>query len=146
MPGIISHLFRNSNPEIFQSRILHFYSSLSARPSNGYPAALGSEQEANMNRPIFEFDPGKSDSNKAKHGIDFVEAQALWKSPWLERPAKAAKEQRYLEIGTISGEHWTAIVTYVGAIIRIISVRKSNPDEIAEYARAKEKARPEKKS
>jgi len=25
----------------------------------------------------FEFDPRKSESNKAKHGIDFVEAQAL---------------------------------------------------------------------
>lgn len=26
----------------------------------------------------FEFDPAKSTANKAKHGIDFVEAQALW--------------------------------------------------------------------
>ena len=27
----------------------------------------------------FEFDPEKSAGNKAKHGIDFEEAQALWK-------------------------------------------------------------------
>lgn len=93
----------------------------------------------------FEFDQGKSDINKAKHGIDFIEAQALWKSPWLERPAKDANEKRYLEIGTINGEHWTAIVTYRGAKIRIISARKSNPEEIAEYARAKEKARSQEK-
>ena len=26
----------------------------------------------------FEFDPEKSASNKDKHGIDFIEAQALW--------------------------------------------------------------------
>lgn len=26
----------------------------------------------------FEFDERKSAANKAKHGIDFVEAQALW--------------------------------------------------------------------
>jgi len=26
----------------------------------------------------FEFDPQKSAVNKDKHGIDFVEAQALW--------------------------------------------------------------------
>ena len=26
----------------------------------------------------FEFDPAKSAANKDKHGIDFVEAQALW--------------------------------------------------------------------
>ena len=28
---------------------------------------------------MFEFDPAKSALNKDKHGIDFVEAQALWK-------------------------------------------------------------------
>jgi len=27
----------------------------------------------------FEFDPWKSENNKPKHGIDFVEAKALWK-------------------------------------------------------------------
>ncbi len=26
----------------------------------------------------FEYDPHKSESNHAKHGIDFDEAQALW--------------------------------------------------------------------
>jgi len=31
----------------------------------------------------FEFDPEKSVRNKAKHGIDFQEAQALWKDPDL---------------------------------------------------------------
>lgn len=28
--------------------------------------------------PAFEFDAAKSDANRAKHGIDFVAAQALW--------------------------------------------------------------------
>jgi uncharacterized DUF497 family protein len=88
-----------------------------------------------MSRVIFEFDPGKSEINKAKHGINFVEAQALWGSPRLELPAKEAKEKRYLEIGRIAGEYWTAIVTYRGSVIRLISVRKSNAEEIAEYAR-----------
>lgn len=26
----------------------------------------------------FEFDPAKSEANKAKHGIDFVATQELW--------------------------------------------------------------------
>jgi len=92
------------------------------------------------NRPRFEFDPGKSQINKAKHGLDFVEAQRLWDSPRLILNAKEAKEKRYLEIGRISSEYWTAVVTYVGATIRLISVRKSNAEEIAEYVRV-EKAR-----
>ena len=27
---------------------------------------------------IFEYDPKKSEANKAKHGIDFEETKALW--------------------------------------------------------------------
>jgi uncharacterized DUF497 family protein len=83
----------------------------------------------------FEFDPGKSASNKAKHGIDFLEAQALWKSKHVLLGAKTALEKRYLVIGTIGSEHWSAIITYRGAAIRIISVRKSTGVEIETYAK-----------
>ena len=31
----------------------------------------------------FEFDPAKSETNRTKHGIDFVEAQDLWHDPML---------------------------------------------------------------
>ena len=47
----------------------------------------------------FEFDRWKSESNRAKHGIDFVEAQALWKSKHALIGAKDALEKRYLVIG-----------------------------------------------
>jgi uncharacterized DUF497 family protein len=65
----------------------------------------------------FEFDPWKSENNKAKQGIDFVEAQALWKSKIVLLPAKDAKdalEKRYMVIGTIGSDHWSAIITYRG--------------------------------
>jgi len=81
----------------------------------------------------FEFDPRKSEINKAKHGIDFVEAQELWKSRIVLLGAKEALEKRYMAIGTIEREHWSAIITYRGATIRIISVRKSTPLEIETY-------------
>jgi uncharacterized DUF497 family protein len=81
----------------------------------------------------FEFNPRKSESNKAKHGIDFVEAQALWKSRHVRLDAKESLEKRYMVIGTIEAELWSAIITYRGAIIRIISVRKSTPVEIDTY-------------
>jgi uncharacterized protein len=83
----------------------------------------------------FEFDPGKSDSNKAKHGIDFVETQALWKSKHVLLGAKDALEKRYMIIGTIERERWSAIIIYRGAKIRIISVRRSTPSEIDTYER-----------
>jgi uncharacterized protein len=81
----------------------------------------------------FEFDPQKSAINKAKHGIDFIEARALWKSKHVRLGAKDALEKRYMILGKIHREHWSAIITYRGATIRIISVRKSTPTEIATY-------------
>ena len=79
----------------------------------------------------FEFDPRKSEHNKAKHGIDFIAAQALWKPKRVVVGAKDISEKRYLVIGTIGSEHWSAITTYRGARIRIIG--RSTPVEIETY-------------
>ena len=82
----------------------------------------------------FEFDPRKSAANKKKHGIDFIEAQALWDDPdLLEIPAKTSDEPRYLIVGVISQKHWSGIITYRNDKIRIISVRRSRPEEVQLY-------------
>jgi uncharacterized protein len=82
----------------------------------------------------FEFDAAKSESNRAKHGIDFVDAQSLWNDPMLlEIPAKTEDEARYLVIGQIEGMHWSAVITYRGANIRLISVRRARTEEAALY-------------
>jgi uncharacterized DUF497 family protein len=83
----------------------------------------------------FEFDEEKSRSNKAKHGIDFVEAQALWGDSMLvEVPARTEDELRFLVVGTIDGgQFWSAVITYRGEKVRVISVRRSRPEEVAIY-------------
>ena len=82
----------------------------------------------------FEFDLEKSTANKAKHDIDFVEAQALWNDPDLvEIPARTSDEPRFLLIGLIGEKHWSAIVTYRGELVRLISVRRSRSEEIEIY-------------
>ena len=82
----------------------------------------------------FEYDERKSDSNRLKHGIDFVEAQALWNDPYLiEIPAITTDEERFLIIGKIEGKHWSAVVTPRDGNIRIISVRRSRVEEVAIY-------------
>ncbi len=86
---------------------------------------------------MLEYDEAKSQSNKAKHGISFVEAQALWDDPdLLEIPAKTVDEPRYLVIGQIGGKHWSAVVTYRGSNIRIISVRRARGKEVELYESA----------
>jgi uncharacterized DUF497 family protein len=82
----------------------------------------------------FEFDLGKSDMNKRNHGIDFYEAQALWDDPDLiEIPARTTNESRFLAVGMIAGNHWSAVMTYRGSSIRLISVRRSRKEEIGIY-------------
>ena len=78
----------------------------------------------------FEFDESKSRANKARHGIDFVEAQALWEDmDLLEIPAKTEDEPRAVVIGKIGEKHLSAIITWREDKIRIISVRRSRTEE-----------------
>ena len=82
----------------------------------------------------FEFNSTKSKSNKKKHGIDFIEAQALWEdSDLLEIPARTTDEIRFLVIGKIAAKYWSGIITYRGENIRIISVRRARNEEIEIY-------------
>jgi len=82
----------------------------------------------------FEYDPKKSKSNHEKHGIDFEEAQALWMDvDRLEIPAKTLDEPRYLVIGKLNDKYWSAVITYRGENVRIISVRRSRDEEIELY-------------
>ena len=82
----------------------------------------------------FEYDPKKSDINKDKHGINFVEAQELWNDPdLLEIPAKTIDEPRSLIIGKIGKKHWAGIITYRLNNIRLISVRLARNEEFDLY-------------
>ena len=82
----------------------------------------------------FEFDEAKSRANKSKHGIDFVEAQALWLDEmFVEIPARTEDEPRFMVVGVISGKHWSAVITYRDDRVRIISARRARVEEVAIY-------------
>ncbi|MCZ8203810.1 BrnT family toxin [Gemmatimonas sp.] len=84
----------------------------------------------------FEFDPLKSASNFAKHGIDFDfdAAQALWRDDrLLEVRARTTDEPRWLVVGRIAGVVWSAVVTYRDDRVRLISVRRARAEEVALY-------------
>lgn len=82
----------------------------------------------------FEFDPRKSAANKRKHGIDFIEAQAMWDDPdRLQVPARTQGEPRLMMIGRVGVKHWSAIFNPRGDNVRIISVRRSQTKEAERY-------------
>lgn len=85
-------------------------------------------------RVKFEFDDAKNETNRAKHGIDFVEAQDLWLDEmFVEFPLHIEDEARYAVVGLIKIKDWTAIITYRPGHIRLISVRRSRPEEVSIY-------------
>lgn len=82
----------------------------------------------------FEFDTEKSLTNLNKHGIDFVQAQALWSDfNFLEVQARSDDEPRFVVIGRIKDKHWSAVITYRDGRVRIISVRRSRQAEVELY-------------
>jgi len=79
----------------------------------------------------FEFDPNKSETNKEKHGTDFIEAEKLWEDKnLLIIPAKNVKgEKRFALIGSLNGKCWICIFTLRNNAYRIISVRRCRKKE-----------------
>jgi uncharacterized DUF497 family protein len=51
----------------------------------------------------------------------------------VEVPARTADEPRWLVVGQIGRQHWSAVVTYRDGRTRIISVRRSRDEEVTIY-------------
>jgi uncharacterized DUF497 family protein len=82
----------------------------------------------------FDYNPVKSMTNLVKHGISFKDAQQLWKDSGLKViKARTTGEPRWIAIGRIGEKYWSGVFTPRGEVIRIISVRRSRPNEIARY-------------
>jgi len=82
----------------------------------------------------FEYDSNKSEQNKVKHGIDFHEGKELWNDTrHIIIPARTKDETRFLIIGKINHKHWSAIFTIRNGKFRIISMRRSRPEEVDIY-------------
>lgn len=82
----------------------------------------------------FEYDPIKSQTNKAKLGMDFGEAQVLWlDEDRVEFPARSDTEERYALIAKKDEKIWVAFYTMRAAAIRIISVRRARENEERTY-------------
>lgn len=74
--------------------------------------------------------------NKALQGpsVPLVEAQALCLDEIIvEITARTEDEPRFVVMGMISGKHWSAVITYRGERVRLISVRRARVEEVAIY-------------
>lgn len=63
-----------------------------------------------------------------------MRAQSMWNDPdRLEVPARTIDEPRSLVVGRIDGTVYSAVITYRGDRVRLISVRRARKDEVALY-------------
>ena len=89
----------------------------------------------------FEWDPDKAASNFKKHGISFDTARTVFadlNELTIHDPVHSYDEERYLSLGMTKTDQ-LLIVSYTerGDVIRIISARRANRKERANYERAK---------
>ncbi|CAA6822972.1 MAG: Unknown protein [uncultured Sulfurovum sp.] len=83
----------------------------------------------------FEYDENKSQSNKEKHGIDFIDAQNLWQdeNALVIQANIIDDEIRYALISIFKNKCYTAIFMLRDEIYRIISVRRCRKNEERNY-------------
>jgi uncharacterized DUF497 family protein len=86
----------------------------------------------------FEWDEAKSASNKRKHGISFDEAKSAFSDEFgrlIGDPAHSDEDDRFILLG-MSAKVRIVVVSHCyrrGNTIRIISARKADPSERAQY-------------
>ena len=89
---------------------------------------------------VFVYDLKKSESNKAKHGIDFLEGQSLWEDSdaLYDIPDTYRNgEQYWLIVGVTLERIWTGIYTRRERTTRIVSIRPARDYERVEYENLK---------
>ena len=92
-----------------------------------------------MNEMRFEWDEAKNRENRRKHSVSFEEAETVFLDEHALRfydPDHSADEDRFLMLG-ISFRLRVLVVCHCfranDAVVRIISARKANKEEEAEY-------------
>ncbi len=87
----------------------------------------------------FEWDEAKRLANLAKHGVDFIDADAF---DWLgairwRDDRRVYGEMRFAALGTCRGRVHSISFTMRGPIVRLISFRKANDRETRRYEKEK---------
>ena len=76
----------------------------------------------------------KSLYNQEKYDIDFETAHKLWgDSDLLEIPVNVEDKSRFVCIGRLNGEFWTALINYINSDVHILAVRPARKEEVTLY-------------
>ena len=84
----------------------------------------------------FEWNPGKAEVNRRKHGVDFADAVGVFEDLYaLSRSDPFPAEERVATLGRDLLDRLIVVVwTWRGDKIRLISARRATPRERRRYA------------
>ena len=84
----------------------------------------------------FEWDRGKAQANRRKHGVDFADAvEVFWDRRALTISDKHPTEERYVTVGSDTlGRILAVAYCWRGKDIRIISARRATASERQTYS------------
>lgn len=85
-----------------------------------------------------EYDPGKNELNRAKHGLALAEAARLGWERAVFLPDERFKygEPRSRVYAMLDGRLHMAAITMRGAMVRVISLRRASVSEVRRYGNA----------
>lgn len=84
----------------------------------------------------FEWDEARNNACFERRGFDFAHAVNAFHDPHrivVQDRRRDYGEDRYRLLGTVDGRAYVVVYTLRGPAVRIISARKANPKEVAEY-------------
>jgi uncharacterized DUF497 family protein len=84
----------------------------------------------------FEWDAEKSESNRAKHSIEFEDAIDIFYAPILLRRSDRNNEERWVAIGSLDEKLIAVVFARRKDVIRIISARRARKNEERAYRNA----------
>ena len=86
----------------------------------------------------FEFDPAKDEANRFKHGLRLAYGMRVFEDTFhriLPSFRERDEEERYKAIGLVDRKLHTVVYVMRDAVVRLISVRRSNASEQRDYDR-----------
>lgn len=81
----------------------------------------------------FEWDEGKRKANLIKHGLDFLDADLIFRGSLYSYPSERHGEERWVTVGLLEGREVALVWTTPGDAIRIISFRRARREEARQY-------------
>jgi uncharacterized protein len=81
----------------------------------------------------FEWDERKRQANLAKHGLDFLDADLVFRGRHYSYPSEHQGEDRWVTVGLLEAREVALVWTTRGDATRLISFRRARREERRQY-------------